>query len=113
MTNEEMQSTVQFILEQQAQFSVNLQQLGGHVGSLSESVIKLEASVALLGEKVDKLTESQESLRRFVGAIAVAQANTEVNLTRTEANLARTDENLNALIMMVERYLSERRNGNS
>ena len=106
MTNEEMQSTVQFILEQQAQFSVNLQGLG-------ESVIKLEASVALLVEKVDVLTQSQESLRRFVGAIAVAQATTETNLTRTEANLARTDENLNSLIVMVERYLSERRNGKS
>ena len=99
MTNEEMQSTVQFILEQQAQFSVNMQRLG-------ESVTKLEASVALLVVKVDELTESHESLRRFVGAIAVAQANTEVNL-------ARTDERLNNLITIVERYISERRNGNS
>ncbi|HEY0543933.1 MAG TPA: hypothetical protein VGC91_00945 [Pyrinomonadaceae bacterium] len=99
MTNEEMQSTVQFILEQQAQFSVNMQRLG-------ENVIKLEGSVAALGEKVDKLAEEQESLRRLVGAIAVAQANTEANLARTEANL-------NALIVVVERYVSERRNGQS
>jgi hypothetical protein len=99
MTSEEMQSTMHFILEQQAQFSVN-------IGKLGESVIKLEAAVALLGEKVDKLAESHESLRRFVGAIAVAQAT-------TETNLARTDERLNNLITIVERYISERRNGQS
>jgi hypothetical protein len=97
MTNEEMQSTMQFILEQQAQFSVNIQQLG-------ESVIRLEASVALLGEKVEKLTESHESLHRLVGAIAVAQATTEVNLTKTDARL-------NALITIVERHISEHHNG--
>lgn len=74
---------MQFILEQQAQFSINLQ---------------------LLGEKIDKLADAQESLRKFVGAVAVAQANTEVNL-------ARTDERLNSLITIVERYISERRNG--
>lgn len=106
MTNEEMQSTIHFILEQQAQFSVNLQRLEGNVDGLAESVIKLEASVAMIGDTVDKLAESQESLRRFVGAIAVAQANTEVNIARTEANL-------NALILVVEKYLSDRQNGQS
>jgi len=96
MTSEEMQSTMQFILEQQAQFSVNIGKLGETVGRLTDQVIKLEASVAAIGEKVDKLTESHESLRRFVGAIAVAQAT-------TETNLARTDERLNNLITIVER----------
>ncbi len=97
MTDEEMQSTMQFILEQQAQFSVNIQQLG-------ESVIKLEASVAIIGEKVEKLAESHESLQRLVGAIAVAQATTETNLRKT-------DERLNALITIVERHISEHHNG--
>lgn len=106
MTNEEMQSTMQFILEQQAQFSVNIQQLEEAMGSLGESVIKLEASVSIIGEKVEKLAESHESLQRLVGAIAVAQAT-------TETNLAKTDERLNALITIVERHISEHHNGKS
>ncbi|MBV9959523.1 MAG: hypothetical protein JO360_13945 [Acidobacteria bacterium] len=106
MTNEEMQSTIQFILEQQAQVSTNLQKLEVNVAGIAESVVKLEASVAIIGDKVDRLAESHESLQRFVGALAVAQANTEVNLTRT-------DKNLNALILMVEKYLSGRQNGQS
>jgi chromosome segregation ATPase len=97
MTNEEMQSTIHFILEQQAQFSVNMEKLG-------DNVTRLESSVAVIAEKLDKLVEEQESLRRFVGAIAVAQAT-------TETNLAKTNERLNTLIVVVERYISERHNG--
>ena len=106
MTFEEMQTTMQFILEQQAQFSVNIQNLTENMQNLTK--------------KVDKLVDDHESLRRIVGAIAVAQANTEANLARTEknvarleSNLARTDENLNALILTVEKYLGDRHNGQS
>lgn len=99
MTNEEMQSTMQFIVEHQAQFSVGMQRLEENVEKLGDSALKINETVEKLGEKVD-------SLRRFVGQIAVAQAT-------TETNLARTDERLNNLITIVERYISEHRNGSS
>jgi septal ring factor EnvC (AmiA/AmiB activator) len=111
MTNEEMQSTMHFILEQQAQFAVNIQKL-------EESLQKLEESHAQFAVNLRRLEESQESLTRLVGEIAKAQARTEVNLARTEANLARTDANLartderlNNLITVFERYLSNHQNG--
>lgn len=104
MTNEEMQSTIQFILAQQAQFSVNQQLLQENFVRLEETVQRLGERVDKLADRVDKLAESQESLHRMVGAVAVAQANTEVNLSQT-------DKRLNDLITVVERYISERRNG--
>lgn len=106
MTNEEMQSTIQFIVEQQAQFMVNLQHL-------QEQMVRVEGSLEKLGESLEKLSESQEkfgesleSLHRLVGTVLEAQATTEVNL-------ARTDERLNNLINVVERYISDHRNGHS
>ncbi len=105
MTNEEMQTTIQFILAQQAQFSVNQQLLQENFARLEENFVRLEENDNRLSERLDKLAESQESLHRLVGAIAVAQAT-------TEANLSRTDKRLNDLINVVERYISERRNGN-
>jgi hypothetical protein len=106
MTNEEMQSTIHFILQQQAQFSVNQQLMQENFVRLEETVNRLSERVDKLAERMDKLAESQESLHRLVGAIAVAQAT-------TEANLSQTDKRLNDLIAVVERYISERRNGNS
>jgi ABC-type transporter Mla subunit MlaD len=106
MTNEEMQSTIQFIVEQQAQFMVNLQHL-------QETVVRVEGSLEKLGESQGKFGESLESLHRLVGTVLEAQATTEVNLARTEVNLARTDERLNNLINVVERYISDHSNGHS
>jgi len=106
MTNEEMQSTMQFILAQQAQFSVNQQLLQENFVRLEENVNRLGERVDRLAERVDKLAESEESLHRLVGAIAVAQATTETKFSHT-------DKRLNDLITVVERYISERRNGNS
>lgn len=99
MTNEEMQRTMQFIVEQQAQFAANLQKL-------EEAQLRSEDRFIRLEESVSKLGESQESLHGLVGAIAIAQATTEVNLQET-------DRRLNNLITVFERYLGEHRNGNS
>ena len=90
MTNEEMQSTMQFIVEQQAQFAANIQML-------QEGQVRAE-------ERFAKLEDSLERVVGLVGAIAQAQA-------RTEVNLAATDERLNNLILVFERYLQDNRNG--
>jgi hypothetical protein len=46
-----------------------------------------------------------------INALVDSQIRTEVNLARTDENLARTDENLRNLIVVVDRYFSEGRNG--
>jgi polyribonucleotide nucleotidyltransferase len=113
MTNEEMQSAMQFILEQQAHFAANIQ--------------KLQEEHLRADERFARLEDSIERTVNLVTAIAHAQAQTEVNLARTderlnnlvstqaqtEVNLTRTDERLNNLISVFERYLQENRNGTS
>ena len=87
MTSEEMQKTMAFILEQQAQ---------------------LTATVGRLSEKVERNAESVTALL----AIAEIHEREVVELRQTQAEgQARTDERLNALINIVERHISEGRNG--
>jgi septal ring factor EnvC (AmiA/AmiB activator) len=113
MNNDEMHSTMQFILEQQAQFAVNIQKL-------QEGQLRAEERFAKLEDSLAKLEGSLERMVNLIEAIAHAQAQTEVNLARTDERLnnlvsaqARTDERLNTLISMFERHLYENRNGAS
>ena len=76
MTDDKTESTMQFILEQQAQLTVT-------VGQLSV--------------KVDRNAEG------IAGLLAVAEIH--------DRQMKETDERLNALVNIVERHISEGRNG--
>ncbi len=94
MTNEEMQKTMQFILEQQAQFAVDIQKVH-ETQAQTEQLLNRLAAVTVRGfedtnAKINALVESQMRL--------------------SEAQ-AKTDENLQNLMAVVDRYFSEGRNG--
>jgi hypothetical protein len=58
MTNEEMQNTIQFILDQQAQLTINLDKFGERLDSI--------------GEKVDKIAEAQVAYERRTSRLEVS-----------------------------------------
>ena len=96
MTNEELEKRMEFILEQQAQFTVDIQQLRESQAQTDQVVNRL-AAVTLEGfkdvnAKIDALVDS--------------------HLRLSEAQ-ARTDESLRNLIAVVDRYFSKGSNGNS
>jgi|SRR6267142_4827167 hypothetical protein len=113
MTYEEMQKTMQFILEQEAKTDVRLEVLAERIEGLAvsqernekkwertESGIRTLLAIAEIHEReISKLGETTETLSREI-----------LNLSETTRN---TDERLNALINIVERDISERRNGRS
>jgi flagellar basal body rod protein FlgG len=101
MSDEEIEKRMEFILEQQAQFAANIQAHDERFAQL-ETIVNRLAAVTLEGfkdvnAKINALVDSHIRLTE-------AQA-------RTEANQARTDEALRNLIAVVDRYFSERRNG--
>jgi hypothetical protein len=85
MTNEEIEKTMQFILEQQAQFAANQQQI-------SERVSRLETNMA-------EMARAQTHMSEVVAVMADTHRHTE--------------EKLEAFIGVLERFISEGRNGKS
>lgn len=96
MTNEQFERHMQFIVEQQAQFAVDIQQL--------KEAQKSEAS--LWREKHQSLTDAVTAVVGIVGRLAKAQDRTDEQLSKLTNKQAETDDRLNALIGVVERYFS-------
>ena len=112
MTDEEMQRTIGFILEQQAQLTVSMGQLTGQVDKLSNTVDKLSDNVDKLSDKVDRTADGINALLAIAEIHDREIAALRESVSAVDERGRQTDERLNALINTVERYISERRNGN-
>jgi ABC-type transporter Mla subunit MlaD len=113
MTNEEIQKMMEFILQQQVTFTVNLERLTEQVSHLSEAQLRAAGTV-------EQIVQVQTHMNEVVAAIADAQQRADDKLAelaaqqaRTDQQLSETDERLNVLIGVVERYFSNGRNGDA
>ena len=101
MTSEEMERTMSFIFEQQAQTASTITQIHSTMARLTERTDRnaegITALLAIAEMHEREITENRE-----------AQARAEAENREAQS---RTDERLNALINTVERYISEGRNG--
>lgn len=103
MTNEELEKKMEFIVEQQAQFTADIQKLQ-EAQSRTDQIVNRLATATLNGfEAIDK---SVDNIDERISALVDSQV-------RTEENVKKTDENLRNLIAIVDRYFSEGWNGNS
>ena len=93
MTNEEMQKTMEFILEQQAQFAANIQKLQEERMRDGSRIKRLEESFQLLVQLAQSTDTRLDILESNMATLAEAQTH--------------TDERLSALIDIVR----EGRNG--
>jgi chromosome segregation ATPase len=107
---ERIEQKIEFIVNQQAQFAIDLQ-------ALRE---ELQQSHAVLQNQINRLNEAVLGLVGMVGRLAEAQAKTEARMVevaegmrKLEEKGAETEERLNIFINVVERYLSERQKGES
>ena len=91
MTYEEMQKTMQFILEQQAQFTVDIQQLKESQVKTDETVGQLTGVVAHLAAET---RAGFQELRGSISALVDAQI--------------RNEENIKNLTAVVDRHFRER-----
>jgi peptidoglycan hydrolase CwlO-like protein len=111
MSEEEMNRKMELIVEQQAQFVTDIHKLGESQQELATRQGTLtDALMAVVG-MVGKLTEGQEELRSEAKELAAAQRRTDEKLTETNAKLGETNERMNIFIDVLERYVSEGRNG--
>jgi peptidoglycan hydrolase CwlO-like protein len=95
MTDEERQRTIDFILEQQAHFTVNLEAFAVNLQAFAVNLEALRESQARTDAAVAQIARQQAHMNEVVAVIADAQQH--------------TDERLSALIDIVR----EGRNGNA
>jgi hypothetical protein len=101
MTEEQMQNTMQFIIEQQARFAADMEALKEHSSKTDE--------------RIRKLTDALLSLARITEEDA---KQTNERFRETDAKIARlaelgegTEARLNAFITFVEKYIAGRNGG--
>jgi dephospho-CoA kinase len=94
MSNEEFEKKMEFILNQQAQFSSGL-------GELKDIVVQLARPSLNRFEATDKRLDDVDER---IAALVDSQID-------TEEKMKKTDEALRNLIAVVDRYFSEGRNG--
>ena len=105
MTNEEMQRAMDFIVQQQAQSGARIDSVGEKLEALAETQARnTEGILALLN--IAQIHERQlETLSHQIGSVS-----RDVALLGETTKA--TDDRLNALINVVERQMSNGRNGN-
>ncbi len=104
MTNEEIERTMRFILEQQARTDTKLEILTERVGALTVNVDALAISHDRDRERLKRVEDSFQIL------VALAQRHEERpdELSQAQTRMA---EQLTSLAGTVERYINEGRNG--
>lgn len=119
MTNEEMQRTMQFLLEQQAQFTVRLQKDEEQIKKDEERIAKDEERIARVENAILLLTElarradermddADKRMNNFDAHLSASMESFDARINILNEKMAETGEHLNALTIMVERYLSNR-----
>jgi hypothetical protein len=98
MTNEEMQRTMEFIVNQQAQFTADIQKLQESQQFLQDS---LGQTNQLLNRLAAATVKGFEDVNAKINALVDAQI-------RTDENVKKTDEAVRNLTAVVDRYFRER-----
>lgn len=99
MTDEERQRQMDFILNQQAQFAADIQQLRETQAQTEQVVNRLaNAMLSNFERRDERFSELSEDTDRKIAALVDSQMKTE--------------ENIRNLTAVVDRYFSEGRDGN-
>ena len=110
MTNEEFEKRVEFVIEHQARFASDIQQLQEAQTRTEQALARTEQIVAQTEQIVARLANVTSVGFKDVTAKIDALVDSHIRLTEAQS---RTDENLRNLIAVVDRYFREGRNGES
>jgi septal ring factor EnvC (AmiA/AmiB activator) len=111
MSPEQIERTMQFLLQQQAQFAADFEKLSAKTDKIGEAIIGLTAIVGHVTEHVDQLTKAQiatdqqmkDTDQRLKDLERVMR---EQNAEQRE-HTRTVESNLNVVIQMFERHLRE------
>ena len=101
---EAIQRNIEFIIQQQAQFSADMERLRAAQERAEHRWERIERMWERTEESVRSLHAIAQIHESEITALAQAQS-------RTTSQMAETDERINVLVSTVEQLISERRNG--
>lgn len=99
MTPEQMENAMNFIVEQQAKFSVDMDLLKESQAATEQRMKEILAVQSTHHELIEQLTEASVKTFEALGELIKAQK-------RTDKKLSETDDRLNILINVVENRIS-------
>jgi septal ring factor EnvC (AmiA/AmiB activator) len=101
MTNEQRDKTINFILEQQAKLTSDMQQIASNLQQLTEATAASEKRISRL----------EGAIVTVVNMIGESNKRTDAKIAEANAKWAETRERLDHFIFVLEKYISERKNG--
>lgn len=110
MTNEERQEQMDFILEQQAKFTIDIQLLQE---AQAVEIKSRQAAEASLTKRMSQLEGGFVSLFNMMDRTAKAQQENAAQIAALTEAQRETGERLDAFILVLEESISTRRNGHS
>src|SRR3982751_6553481 len=105
MTEEETEKTVQFIVEQQAQFSADIEKLTKGQSQLADATLANTGMIGRLVDMLDKITDLQGRSDNKVIETAEAQVKSDGKVAEMGQALAELTERLDTFIITIERYM--------
>ncbi|MBI3278255.1 MAG: hypothetical protein HYZ57_00265 [Acidobacteria bacterium] len=116
----DVDKTIEFILDNQARFSVALQQLAETQIAQAKRLDRMEEVDRRLGERIDLLaaammglTENVERLTKHADETDRRMKETDERMKETDQRMRATDERLNALIQAVHDLIRRGPNGST
>ena len=102
----DVERTMEFILEQQAQFANQFAKIDAALLELSQSQKATEEALSSLAQHQSSLAQHQLTTQQAVLDIASAQERTNEILATLAERQITTEETLNALLLTVERHIA-------
>ena len=110
MTNEEVERSIEFLLQGQANLESQMARSNSQMESAFKQIEQLSEQVRQVNEQVGVLAESQNEFTQIVLQHITAQG--KINEGQREIN-ADVRDSIRVLTATVEKYFSDGRNGNS
>ncbi len=104
MSPEDIERTVQFLLQQQAQFAADVARLSTKTDLIADGLIGL---TGIVGRLTEAQARTDEQLKRTDKQLERTDEQLKETDTRLSAHIERVDAHLNVVIDMFERHLRE------
>ena len=105
MASMDLERTMEFIVEQQAQLTASIQKHDEQIAALTASVQRHDAQIANLGEQIADLGEKVATVTDLVGRLAQAEIRIAEQMQGHEARLGSLETKMTQFLDRMDRFI--------